>query len=196
MSLWPEKTASDNTTSDSLESLRQAVREAEQALTKSAEDTSENPADKLEQMATKLAAADQDLLIKEASMYGAAMADGFIARLQSYGDTMDKTAAAAAEEEKLAAEFAQGVVAGYLDGLNEPHTKTASEAQAELSKFDPELVKMAAEVIDGFVAGYAEGQQEEYLEGAEKTAAAMDELIVDCYRRGYEDCDRLLKSLG
>ena len=202
-----EKTASEapaqkTSAEPSTESLRQAIKEAEAALTKTAGTSEDSPVDKLEQMATKLAAADQDLLVKEANMYGAAMADGFVTRLQSYGDVsdqysaLDKTAASDEDLEKVATEFATGVVEGYLEALQNPdNVKTASDAAEELKQFDPELVKMAAEIIDGFVEGYNESIATEYAEGAEKTAAAMDNLIVDCYRRGYEDCDRLLKSL-
>ena len=84
--------------------------------------------DELIKMASDLATADQEALQKEAHLYGASVADGFMARLSQYTDVVADQPA-----DKTASE------------------KTASEAptEAEFTKFaeeNPELVKQAIEL--------------------------------------------------
>lgn len=258
------KTAAEQDTSTSggvdTSALRKAIKEAEIELSKTANNTGVNAVDNLELMATKLAAAEENLLVKEAHTYGAAMADGFVTRLSMYDDSAAaeyvktaqeqasaeafaggvingylqaqangnvKTAAdveaglsqfdpglvkAAAEiisgfnnatgsnesvktaqEDKTAEAFADGVINGFLEARASGNVKTAADVDAELSQFDPALVKAAAEIISGFSDAVEAGGG--YEAGAEKTAAELDALAVDCYRRGFEDCDRLISSL-
>lgn len=170
--------------------LQSYLKQAEAELSASA--SAGSPSDSLEKMAAQLAADEQELLIKEASMYGAALADAFVSRIAMYdaGGKTEKTAADVDEE------FARGVIEGYEESLRSGHSKTAAAAEAELSQYDPALVKAASEVIDGYNAAKAEMAQREYNESAEKTAAHLDNVAADCYRRGYEDCDRLLRAMA
>ena len=197
-----EKVASAPAEANASVDLRSAIKEAETALKTASAPA--DPAVRLEEMANKLASADAELMTKEAQTYGAAMADGFVTRLSAYDDSAaTKVASAQMPIEKQAADFAEGVVAGYTSALNGDIVKTAGDADSELATIDPSLVKMASEVIDGFNEGYAEATQgqtktaaSEYDAGFKKTAAAIEASVTDCYKRGFSDCDALLTSVG
>lgn len=139
-----QKTASASSAKAPAPKTAQAQAQLSQALktaltppqqTKTAADNSNAAApaiDTLTKVASALANSDQEALIKEAQLYGAAVADGFMARIGQY-------------EQAVMALPAQ--------------TKTASAAptDAEFEKFaaeNPELVKQAMEV------GYRDGQQQ------------------------------------
>lgn len=74
--------------------LKEAVRETTKEASANPQ---ENVTEGLSKIASDLAASEDKALIKQASLYGAAMADGFMARLNQYSDALpagEKTAGA------------------------------------------------------------------------------------------------------
>lgn len=69
--------------------------------TKTAAETT--PVTDVEKLAAQLESTENEALLKEAHLYGQALADGFVARLTQYDGAMAKTAQAGNTEEKLAA---------------------------------------------------------------------------------------------
>lgn len=113
------ETAQPSKVAQAKDELVQALRRAETASTKTAaaaEAPAATPVTELEKVAADLAAADQEALVKEAQFYGAAIADGFMARLQQYEKAAEslpaaeKTASAPADVEKIASEAVRGYV--------------------------------------------------------------------------------------
>lgn len=113
-----EKTASHNETGNrnSLDAaLSRALDSANNVKTASHNQT---PADALSRMAVKLASAEQEALVKEAELYGAAACDGFMARMQDYEGSGVKTAGYSGynyEDELL---VKQAMDLGYSDTMD------------------------------------------------------------------------------
>ena len=104
-----EKTASENTASrKSARSLESALDRALNApMTKTASAAySSSPAEDLTKIASRLATAEQEALIKEAELYGAAVCDGFMSRMGDYNSVGIKTAGFVEQDgfEKFASE--------------------------------------------------------------------------------------------
>lgn len=97
----------------------------------------------LSKIAQSTAAAEQDLLMKEASLLGAAIADGFMVRFTAYNEALSKTASAqttvvaSGAEEQIKQAYAKGAAdmekkaqAEYQQGFNDQLAqihKTASQ---------------------------------------------------------------------
>jgi len=107
-------------------SLDVALKQAEKV---SFADTSAS--DSLEKMASDLASADREVMIKEANLYGAAIMDGFIARGTQYGVDVNAEKTASADDEDFVKwaqanpeEFQRNFAIGHQQGSME---KQASE---------------------------------------------------------------------
>ena len=101
------------------------------------------PAAELQKIAADLAAADQEAIIKEAHVYGAAVADGFIARLGQYdaaAGSVEKTAAAV-DVEKIAEE----AVRGYIETDRQIKTAAQAEFQRGYQETVAEIEKVATD---------------------------------------------------
>jgi hypothetical protein len=124
-----EKTASENNYSDRQSSLDSALSRALDGagdFTKTASARQSRPSDDLSRMAIKLASAEQEAIIKEAELYGAAACDGFMSRMQDYELPMQKSAGYndSYEEDLL---VKQAMELGYNDTMS-AMTKVASDA--------------------------------------------------------------------
>lgn len=149
------------------------------------------PSQDLVKIAQKLADAEQLALVKEAEMYGAAVCDGFIARMGEHESNGVKVASFGGGDVdemlmKQAMELGYRETRGELEKLAQQAyahsydetTKIASEAlEAEYN----EATKIASEAIR---AGYAEGKQ------MIKTAAE------DRANTGYQHAINILGSLA
>lgn len=136
-----------------------------------------SPMKDLEKLASDVVNAEQAALVKEANWYGAAVADGFMARIAQYNEAATKLAS----QEQVKAASAPMVPDSF--------EKFASE--------NPELVKQAAEV------GYAKtAEQLEYLnklayeKGQEDAVQVVHKLAHDMFVVGFEDCGNLLQTLS
>ena len=167
-----EKVASMSQQSASLENALSRALEASDNV-KTASVTRRSPSSDLESMAVKLANAEQEALIKEAELYGAAVADGFIARMGSSGSSMNKVASYYDEgssddllvkeamelgysETKMQLEkiAEEAFAAGYNDTLVSMSSNNQLTKQASFNKMAA-AVKVAADLTarDGYRLG-------------------------------------------
>tara|TARA_Y100000034_G_scaffold125906_1_gene176330 strand:+ start:6267 stop:6836 length:570 start_codon:yes stop_codon:yes gene_type:complete len=168
-----EKTASENNKLET--ALKAALTEADAASDKTASESApETPTEELTKIASRLATAEQEALVKEAELYGAALCDGFMSRMDQY----DASAPVSGGTK----------VAAYGEPTAENFEKFASE--------NPELVKQAVDL------GYRETKtqlekvaSDAFSEGYEKTASTIKLAAEDCVRRGTEDTYKVLASL-
>ena len=146
-----DKTASDT----SANALGNAIdRALHSGITKEAS-ASGSPSQDLVKMASRIADAESDAIIKEANLYGAAVADGFMARMGS----IEKTAS----EDNVKLAFNQG----YADTMNFLNTQQQQQYVKTASHQESEMVKQAA-----FEEGYNDVIKEaNYLT---KTAAEFE----------------------
>ena len=113
------KVASDNST----DALSTAIdRALNSGLEKTASGVS-SPSGDLLKMASRIADAESDSLAKEANLYGAAVADGFMSRMGAY----EKTASAQDDSALVKQAFDQG----YADTMS---ALSSSNATGELTK--------------------------------------------------------------
>ena len=146
-----------------------------------------SPSQDLVKIAQKLADAEQLALVKEAEMYGAAVCDGFIARMGEHENNGVKVASFSGNDvdEVL---VKQAMELGYRETQNELQ-KIASEAFAQgyndtinsQAQDNQEAEKIASVALQ---QGYAEGQR------MIKVAAE------DCAQRGYQHALNILGSLA
>ncbi len=108
------------------------------------------PAADLQKIAADLAAADQEAIVKEANLYGAAVADGFMARLGQYEQAAgnEKVAAAPADVEKIAAE----AVRGYVETQQQLKVAAAQEFKRGYNDARQEIEKIASDVYGQGIA--------------------------------------------
>jgi hypothetical protein len=169
----PGKTAAaPSTTGDK---LKQALKEATAAPAemKTAAAPS-SPVGDLTKIASQIAGAEHEALVKEAHLYGSAVADGFLARVAQHTDAVEKIAA-----------------------VQPQSTKTAADGSFEKFAADnPALVKEAAEL------GYAStmGQMEKLAEAAYTTGyngavETIYKLANASFVQGFEDSAQLISEL-
>jgi hypothetical protein len=169
-----EKTASEAaaTKEAAAENLDGALAEAlaAAATEKVASSGEATPSEDLTKIAERLAGAEQEALVKEAEMYGAALCDGFMARMNSY-------------------EQASGGFGKTASVTEESFTKFASD--------NPELVKNAMDL--GYRETKAQLEKvasSAYEDGYEKTAEAIKLAAEDCATTGFQHATNILASLG
>lgn len=164
------KTASEATKPEAARAdLMGALERAKEATkSASAKTAGAKPAvSELNKIASDLADAKGEALKKEAELYGAAVADGFIARLSQFQESTKTAAVEVDSIEKLAAAYPELVEQAIEVGHNNAVEKLAQ---------DPEFLKSAA-------AGYDDTMKE-----IEKTAS-------DCFDRGYNDAKAVVEAI-
>ena len=180
------KTASDNTAASSDktaantgEKLKAALREVTAAApTQEKQAATGSPIDGLTKIASQVASAEHESLVKEAQLYGAAVMDGFMARGAQYDAAAQKIAAEQPVQERTAA-------APVVDASFE---KFAAE--------NPELVKEAAEV--GFQTTMIQIEklaQASYAKGHDEATLGIYKLGHASFVQGFEDTANLIKAL-
>ena len=177
-----EKTASVNEEPTS-GGLSAAIDRAlsSQHLEKTASDAA-SPSGDLVKMASDLANAEQHALIKEANIYGAAVADGFVARMNSYEGQAQGISKTAGDSGESAEMIKQAMQLGYQQTMNTlqgavpqqtkvaEHTKLAEhEKVAAFNKGAEDATK---------VASYLKGNQDArtVVGGIVKLAGHYEEL--------------------
>jgi len=192
-----QKTASAETqkTSAAHNELFQALNAALTTVDKtSAEQVKTASAtDELTKIAQNLAAADQEALVKEAQLYGAAIMDGFVARGAQYNEQFGKTASAVPTEQDFAAwaqanpeEFQKHAEAGYAAGSASLQQQQAAELQKLAST--PE----GREVLGSFDQGYQETVAQ--LEKLASTPEGRDKIAS--FQQGYQDTAAQLAQIA
>ena len=175
-----EKTASSPTEEKLKAALKEATAPAAPATEKQAAAPAETPVGDLTKIAAQVASAEQEALIKEANLYGAAIMDGFMARAAQYE------------------------AAGLKLGAALPAAPAVTEKQASVSddfqKFaaeNPDLVKEAAEL--GFARTdmqLEQLKQAAYAKGHDETMMTVYKLAHGSFVQGFEDTSKLLESIG
>ncbi len=173
----------------------------------------------LTKMASDLANADAEALVKEANFWGAGVADGFMMRLgqhvEANGGTVEveKTASAdgiptEAEFEKFAAENSdlvnQAVELGYYHGKAKiaEMQNQGTEKTAELQERQQVFEKMAEtgegrEKLAAIESGYNDTMEKVAAveQGYTDTTEELHKLANDTFSRGYNDTIRLLQNM-
>lgn len=142
-----------------------ALNDATSAQKTASENAGEPVTDKLVKVAEDLATSEGEALVKEAHIYGAAVADGFMSRIGQYENAAGNTKVASEEQtfEKFAEE-------------NPEITKQAVELGYQHGKLQIEQLKQAA-----FQQGYTDASAQinelsQTKEGQEKLAAIAQEM--------------------
>jgi hypothetical protein len=165
------KTASEgNRTEVARSDLLSALKRAEEATKSAAVKTAEaKPAvAELQKIASDVADAKDAALKKEAEIYGAAVADGFLARLAQFQDATKTASVEIDSIEKLAAAYPALVKQAMDVGSNNAVDKLAN---------DPEFLKSAAQ-------------------GYNDTMVEIEKTANDCFGRGYEDAKNVLAQIA
>lgn len=125
--------ASSNTTektaAETQQRLKAALAEVTSAGAGAEKRASNTPVADLTKLAAETANAEHESLVKEAHLYGAAVADGFIARLGQYNEAAEKVASqqpagVSPRLEKQAAELGFATTMGQMDKLaNDAYAK-------------------------------------------------------------------------
>lgn len=191
-----EKTASaDASTSQGSSSLSSAIDRALGSTTeKVASDNESQPAGDLMKIASDLANAEQEALVKEAHIYGAAVADGFIHRMNAYEAASPRTKVASQEEGASSELIKQAMELGYRNTLASLQGLGAQEKTASFDKV-AEMQKVAAynkgqeDAVK--VASYIKGQQD-----AEKIASDLVKLASHYEGLGFKVGNNILAKLA
>ena len=147
------------------------------------------PLNNLEKIAHSVAAAEEDALIKEANLYGAAVCDGFMSRMSLYEDASEDLGyTKTAEEEDI-----------YVDDEGNEYTESqvkyamAQQEAMENTDIEPEAVEMAEGLIkEAAYEGYDMSGEEAlekvaevaYVEGYENI---MEKAAEVAFEDGYEE---------
>lgn len=164
----PAPSSAPSSSDAALGPLRQALKEATadiEASTKTAGQAS--PIDDLTKLAASVVADEHEATIKEAQLYGAAVCDGFIARLAQYdqaaqkhaGVLPEKTAAAASQDtfEKFAAENPDLVREAHDLGYEQTRQNLHKLAEAAWRFGHDGTVRWIHKTAsDSFVAGFSD----------------------------------------
>lgn len=125
-----------------------------------------SPTEDLTKLASDLSKAEHDSLVKEAQLYGSAVADGFMARLAQYNEAAAKIA-----------------------GQSPVETKTAGEV-VDFQKFaaeNPQLVKDAAQLgYDNTVSQLEKLSAAAYDKGWNDTVVQVHKLASDAFVAGFK----------
>jgi hypothetical protein len=175
-----EKVASySNQKSSSLEDALDRALNEPLTKTASARGTNNSPVADLTKIAAKLASAEQEALIKEAELYGAAVCDGFMSRMQGYE--------------------ASGVkVASFNDGSDYDSEMAKLAMELGYQETKAELEKIASQ---SYSQGYSEimnsyAPQEDFSKEASVKLAAAVKTSSDKYASlGYKAGMRILASM-
>lgn len=162
--------------SDAAEILRQALKEAaaEPSATKV---SAAAPIESLVKLAARTSEEEYEAITKEAMHYGAACADGFIARLALYQEAGEKLAGRGVSS-------SQDKVAGVID-----------EGFEKFAAANPDIVKEA------HALGYASTKamlaklaEEAWVKGYNTTVERIHKHATDCYVTGVSNATQLLEQ--
>jgi hypothetical protein len=187
-----EKTAAASPAESSGEKLKTALHEAllpssAAAETKQAASTPASPVEDLQKIASQVAASEQEALMKEAQFYGAAVADGFMARLSQYNEAAEKIASQ---------NQTPGLAVSALPQLSAPVKVATEDSFEKFASENPQLVKEAAEL--GFNTTLQQMDklaEAAHKKGFEEATTAIYKLAHSTFVRGFQDTSTLLQRL-
>jgi len=189
--------AAPKTPTISSESLRTALREtlaAAPTTTKTASVGGPNPAEGLLKLAEDLTAAEEDALSKQASLYGAAMCDGFMSRMAQYESAAEQVAPAVKTAAVSVAQNRPALIDPSLEAI-----KTASHDPAfqKFASENPDLVKEAVDL------GYRQTwdtlvkqANDEFSRGYQDAMTETHKIASECYKAGAVTINNVIRSMG
>lgn len=163
----------------STEALRGALRDAlaTNPMEKTAAVTpTDDPTGDLLKFASDLSNAEHEALLKQASVYGAAMCDGFMTRFAQYDE-------------------AAGQVSAPVKTASAPAT-AVGESFEKFAAENPELVKEAYEL--GYrtkMAGLQKQAEEEFEAGYNDTMNEVHKMASDIYKQAAHTTNNVIRQL-
>lgn len=181
------KVASDNGT----DALSDAIdRALSSGISKTASQV-DNPSEDLLKMASRIADAESDSLVKEANLYGAAVADGFMSRMGSY----EKTASVAEADDYM---LKQAFDQGYADTVNmlaaQQNAGSDFEKQAAFEQGYNDVIKEAA-FEEGYNDVIKEAAFEQGYNDVIKEAQDLTKVAAEFEEFGYNYGNAILSQL-
>jgi len=156
-----------------------------------------SPTGDLLKMAEDLTNAEEEAMMKQASIYGAAMCDGFMNRFGQYEQAAMEVAPA--PQAKIAAS-SQGLLPTYTQPDNELEAIKTAAADPGFQKFaseNPELVKEA------FDLGYQQEMgklvktaEEDFQQGYNDTMREVHKIASEVYKQGAVTINQVIRALG
>ena len=193
---------------NAIQAASEPVQMNMQQKTASVQNVQEDPSADLMKMASDLSMAEEEALVKQAQVYGAAIADGFMSRYGQYEQAaaavtpVQKTASYDNGFEKFASENPALVKEAYARGYNDTIAQyNAQQAQAKTASYDYGFEKFASEnpalVKEAYRRGYndtvaqynaqqAQVKTASYDYGFEKFASENPVLVKEAYDLGYQ----------
>ena len=171
--------------------LRAALRQT-LAVAPSTEKTaaapSENPAGSLLKLAEDLTNAEEEAMMKQASIYGAAMCDGFMNRFAQYDDAAAQVAPASVKT--------ASVYQGYDPALETIKTAAADPEFKKFASANPELVKEAYDLGYQQTMGTLVKQaQDDFDAGYSDTMQEIHKVASHAYVQGARTINTVLRSM-
>jgi len=162
---------------DIKQELIKSLNEAMQPSQEKKAEQNTSATDQLVKIASELADSERVAIIKEAEVYGAAMADSFVARLQQWENASEKVASDNSDTYESFEKFAeenpdltkQAVELGYLTGMQEIE-------QAKTAAFVQGYKDANAEIAELMKTEEGQNKLAEIAEGLEKQAAENETL--------------------
>lgn len=142
------------------------------------------PVSDLEKMASIMADAEQEALLKEAGFYGAAVADGFMSRINMYNNVTAGLQKEAAYGEDDLVKIASAAVQGFVDAGG----NTSGE----------DTIKIAEEAVRGYVETQEymrKTAEAAYAQGYHSTMAEVEKVASAVFSSGAEDCAAVLRRV-
>jgi len=180
-------------------SLSDAIDSALGATTeKTASDSGVDPSSDLIKIAQDLSNAEQDALIKEAHLYGRAVADGFAARMSHYGQPPAVPSISSSVPE---AAIKEAMELGYLHASSAINRSVGNtEKVANYAQDSSEFTKEAAFVKESaYNAGAADAVKvASYLSGQQSAALLVNSMVktASSYENfGFKVGNSILKKL-
>jgi hypothetical protein len=124
--------------------LLAALQRAEQSAGSKVASEKQSPVSDLEKMASDLANADHDALVKEAEFYGAAVADGFMARIHQYEQSTESMDKVASDDSVAVEKIAEEAVRGYVETRAQMEKEAADTYNQGYSDTVAQIEKVAA----------------------------------------------------
>jgi len=185
-----EASPMEKAASDSSSNLSSAIDKA--LMTTAQEKTASeagSPTNDLMKIASDLASAEENALIKEAHIYGVAVCDGFMSRMSQYENNgqMQKQAPHSEPDQNM---IKQAMQLGYNNTMSQLQGISTQDHQVKLAQEEAhrdQQVKIAAFTegyndtmtkVSAFNEGYTAVMQE--AEGLNKTAAAYEDYGFQC----------------
>jgi hypothetical protein len=174
---------------DALRSALQSVLSTEKTASAPAPAATESPVDGMLKLAEDLTNAEEEAMLKQAAVYGAAMCDGFMNRFSQY-----EQAAMATDTTKHAAALPSPQQ--HDDMLEQIKTAAASPDFAKFAEANPDMVKEA------FDLGYRSQMDEliktaqnDFDQGYQDAMNEVHKVASTCYAQGAHIINDVIRSV-